>query len=410
MPNRAFRFIHAADLHLEQAPQGVAYVPDHLKDLFVDSAYAAARRVFEAACTEQVDFLILAGDVLDARRTGPRGPLFLAEQFQKLAEREIPVFWAGGVIDSPDVWPTSVALPDNVTVFPMGKPEELVFDRHAEPVVRLVGSSRISGRSLRPNEFSGEPGGLFTIGVAHGTADPQALKRREIEYWALGSRHQRTTLYRGPEAAHYPGTPQGRSPDGCGQYGCTLVDVDERKTIRMTQVATNLFRWHSERIAIQDSSSREDLETAFRERLNSLAQAHVGTDLMISWTVEGTGPLVTGIRRGPLAEQLLQTLRREFGFGPPALWSLTLEADAKIEVPQTWLEEETIRGDFLQAIRKLEENADTLLDLTAYLPERYLAGSLSAAAVISDPQQRGQVLAEAAMLGVDLLTAEETVS
>ena len=131
---------------------------------------------------------------------------------------------------------------------------------------------------------------------------------------------------------------------------------------------------------------------------------------MISWTVEGTGPLLTGIRRGPLAEELLQTLRREFGFGPPALWSLTLEADAKIEVPQTWLEEETIRGDFLQAIRKLEENADTLIDLTAYLPERYLAGSLSAAAVISDPQQRGRVLAEAAMLGVDLLTAEETVS
>ena len=133
----------------------------------------------------------------------------------------------------------------------MGKPEELVFDRHAEPVVRLVGSSRVSGRRLRPNEFSGEPGGLFTIGVAHGAADPQALKRREIEYWALGGRHQRTTLYRGPEAAHYPGTPQGRSPDDCGQYGCTLVDVDERKTIRMTQVATNLFRWHSERIAVR---------------------------------------------------------------------------------------------------------------------------------------------------------------
>jgi len=410
MPNRAFRFIHAADLHLELAPQGVAHVPDHLRDLFVDSAYEAARRVFEAACTERVDFLILAGNVLDARRTGPRGPLFLAEQFQKLAEREIPVFWAGGVIDSPDVWPPSVTLPDNVIVFPMGKPEEVVFDRHAEPVVRLVGSSRISGRRLRPNEFSGEPGGLFTIGVAHGAADPQALKRREIEYWALGGRHQRTTLYRGPEAAHYPGTPQGRSPADSGQYGCTLVDVDERKTIRMTQIATNTFRWHNERLEVQDSTTREDLETAFRERVNALAQAHASTDLMISWTVEGAGPLLTGIRRRQLAEELLQMLRREFGFGPPALWSLTLEADAKIAVPQTWLDEETIRGDFLQVIRELEENPNTALDLTAYLPERYLAGSLSSAAVISDPQERGRVLAEAAMLGVDLLTAEETVS
>ena len=410
MLNRAFRFIHAADLHLELAPHGVAHVPDHLTDLFVDSAYAAARRVFEAACTEQVDFLILSGDVLDARRTGPRGPLFLAEQFQKLAEREIPVFWAGGVIDSPDVWPTSVTLPDNVIVFPMGKPEEVVFDRHAEPVVRLVGSSRVSGRRLRPNEFSGEPGGLFTIGVAHGTADPQALKRREIEYWALGGQHDRTTLYRGPEAAHYPGMPQGRSPADTGAYGCTLVDVDERKTIRMTQIATSTFRWHSERLEVQDSSTREDLETAFRERLSALSQAHAGTDLMISWTVEGTGPLLTGIRRRALAEELLQMLRREFGFGPPSLWSVTLEADAKIEVPKRWFDEGTIRGDFLQVIRELEENPNTPLDLTAYLPERYLAGSLSAAAVVSDPQERGRVLAEAAMLGVNLLTAEDTVS
>lgn len=410
MPNRAFRFIHAADLHLDQVPQGVAQVPDHLRELFVDSAYAAARRVFEAACTEQADFLILAGDVLDSRRTGPRGPLFLVEQFQRLAERKIPVYWAGGSVDSPDVWPPGVTLPNNVVVFPMGKPEEVVFGRHAEPVVRLVGASRISGRRLRPNEFSGEPGGLFTIAVAHGGADPQQLKRREIEYWALGGRHQRTTLYRGPEVAHDPGTPQGRSPADSGQYGCTLVDVDEHKTIRMTHISSSLFRWHSERVEVQDSNSREDLQTLLRERLHALAQAHPGIDLMISWTVAGSGPLLAAIRRGPLADELLETLRREFGVGPPSLWSLTLETEARIEVPATWWEEETIRGDFLKAIRRLAEEGGPPLDLSSYLPERYLAGSLSAAAVLSDPQQRGRVLAEAAMLGVDLLTAEETVS
>ncbi len=410
MPNRAFRFIHAADLHLEQVPQGVAHVPEHLRDLFVDSAYAAAQRVFEAACTEQVDFLILAGDVIDAKRTGPRGPLFLVEQFQKLAEREIPVFWAGGVVDSPDAWPPGATLPDNVVVFPMGKPEEVVFDRHGDAVVRLVGASRISGRRLRPNEFSGEPGGLFTVAVAYGSADPQQLKRREIEYWALGGRHRRSTLYRGPEMAHDPGTPQGRSPSDTGQFGCTLVDVDERKTIRTTQIATSHFRWQSESVSVQDSSTQEDLEAALRQRVQALAQALPGVDQMISWTVEGTGPLVTQLRRGPLAEELLQTLRREFGSGPPALWSLTLETEAKIQVPPIWFEEETIRGDFLNVIRRLEQDGDAPLDLTEYLPERYLAGSLSAAALLSDPQERGRVLAEAAMLGVDLLTAEDTVS
>ncbi len=40
------------------------------------------------------------------------------------------------------------------------------------------------------------------------------------------------------------------------------------------------------------------------------------------------------------------------------------------------------------------------------LPESYLAGSLSAAATVSDEQELKRILAEAAMLGVDLLTPE----
>ncbi len=41
MSNRPFRFVHAGDFHLELPPQGLAEIPDHLRELFVEAAYWA---------------------------------------------------------------------------------------------------------------------------------------------------------------------------------------------------------------------------------------------------------------------------------------------------------------------------------------------------------------------------------
>jgi DNA repair protein SbcD/Mre11 len=46
MPTRPLRFVHTSDLHLEQPPFGIAQVPEHLRELFLECAYWAAERVF----------------------------------------------------------------------------------------------------------------------------------------------------------------------------------------------------------------------------------------------------------------------------------------------------------------------------------------------------------------------------
>ena len=84
MSHHPLRFVHAADFHLEQPPGGVSEVPDCLRELFIESVFWAAERVFETARAQQADFVLLSGDLLDPPRTGPRGPIFLAEQFEKL--------------------------------------------------------------------------------------------------------------------------------------------------------------------------------------------------------------------------------------------------------------------------------------------------------------------------------------
>jgi exonuclease SbcD len=459
MSDWSFRFVHAGDFHLEQPPQGVAEVPDHLRKLFLEAAYWAAQRVFEAVLAEEAEFLVLSGDILDPRHTGPRGPLFLAEQFGRLAERKIPVYWAGGRVDPPDAWPSAVTLPENVHRFPRGRLEELVHRRDATPLARLIGASRrpegTRQRKVRASDFDVDPAGLFSIAVVHGAAEAAALQARAVHYWALGGRHDRNTLFASPQVAHYPGSPQGRRPEESGTHGCTLVQVDPQQQARTSLIPTDVMRWLSQRVVIDEATTRNDLDTLLRERMQTLVETTPGVDLLISWTVAGSGPLMGQLRRGKLRGELLDWLRSAYGFGPPAAWSLSLEVEFSAALPPEWYEQETIRGDFLRAIRQLQIRGAEPLHLESYVAEKHLAGNdprdhasgptrpklrfgdhsdhalgptfggcparavpggcparavPGPAVTVADQATRARVLREAAWLGVDLLSGEESQS
>ena len=436
MPTRPFRFLHASDFHLETPPQGVVEIPDHLREAFIEAAYSAARRVFDAALSEETEFMVLSGDILYPQQSGLRGPLFLVEQFARLAERGIAVYWAGGEVDPPDAWPSAFPLPENVHVFPQGRVAELVCERDGLPLARLVGLSHdgrgekmgtgsersevpvpIFSRPLRVDDFAADPSGVCTIAVAHGDVEPAALQGSGIHYWALGGRHDRHTLVSSPTIAHYPGSPQGRRPEEAGVHGCTLVQVDERGQARTSPVPTDALRWLSERVTVDEAMGRENLESLLRERMRAIIDASPGVDLLVSWTIAGDGPLMAQLRHGALASELLAGLRTEFGFASPApatgekagffsRWSLSLDAEPVAALPAGTYEQETILGDFLRAVRQCEMNEAAPLELENYLAESHLAGSLAGAASL-DAAARRRVLSEAARLGADLLGGSE---
>jgi len=406
MSNWPFRFVHAGDFHLERLPHDVAEVPDHMRELFIESAYLAAERVFETTLAEEAELLVLCGDILHPQQTGPRGPLFLIEQFERLAERGIPVYWAGGRVDPTDAWPSMLDLPDNVHVFPKGHVEEFVHERDGSPLVRVMGAGHDPGRPVRPTDFEPDPAGLFTIAVVHGATDAKALQSRGIHYWALGGRHGRKTPLRGAETAHYPGTPQGRCPTESGVHGCTLVRVESNQA-RATMVPTDAMRFIDAKITIDEQTDQEELEDSFRREMTSATEAAPQTDLLISWTVSGEGPLHRQLRRGSLSAEMLEWLRAEFGFGPPAAWSISLKAEPPESLPTEYYEQETILGDFLRSVRQSQMNEDELLELDSYMAEKHVAGTLASDMALPDGPPRDNVLREAAMLGLDLLSGEE---
>ena len=154
-------------------------------------------------------------------------------------------------------------------------------------------------------------------------------------------------MFNSPGIAHYPGTPQGRSPAESGTHGCTLVHVDDQGRARMTFIATNAMEWLHETVLIDPATRREGLEAMFAQRIHGLT-AGSKTDLLVTWTIGGSGPLLAELRHGKLRGELLEWLRIEHGLSSPIVWTVGIELEPQNALPAPLYEQETILGDFLR--------------------------------------------------------------
>jgi len=345
-----FRFLHASDLHLERPPRGLTEVPDHLRSALADAPYRAAERIFDAAIKERVDFVLLCGDIVDPLASGPRGVAFLTEQFERLEALGISVYWAGGRGDDFERWLDLWPVPDNVHRFPMHRIECVLHRRDGDPIVRILGISTQQRKKIRAADFQGEAE-LFSIAQAHGSVEADALMRAGVEYWALGGEHDRRSPVTGPITAHYPGTPQGRRPQETGPRGCSLVQVDDARRIRVSFLPTESLRYQQERIVVAEATTGEQLYQILNQRAGEWLADPFGPELLVQWTVEGCPALEAELRRGKLANDMATRLRAEHGQRRPAVWTTSVESASAKTVPESLYDEETVLVEFLRTTR-----------------------------------------------------------
>jgi hypothetical protein len=393
-------------LHLERPLCGVAEVPAHLREAFLEAPYLAAQQVFETVLTEGADALLLSGDVVQLDRAGPRAIVFLLEQFRRLANHNIPVYWAAGQVDPLDAWPANAPLPGNVHRFPIGRVGNFELTRNGKTVARIQGTSRSPGAAIDDSGLHRDANGLFTIGVAHGTAASAGSEGDRVHYMALGGQHRRQTVDQSPGIAHYAGTPQGRDPSETGACGCTLVTVDETGHVKTTFVATDLLRWTGEMIELTAGADEESLLGLMHQRLGQLRAKHTDRDLLVTWTIRGRGELLNRLRPGGASDWLLQQLRQHYGTASPATWSVAIHCDEPLCVPEEWFDEETIRGDVLRQFRELEKDGDIPLELEAFLGEGLNPDAYEDLTHVT-AGEREMLLVAASKLGVDALGLDE---
>jgi len=405
--SQPLRFVHASDFHLERPLAGLSDPPAHLVDLLIDAPYAAAERIFELTLSERADFLVLAGDIVNVERAGPRALAFLMHQFQRLAAREIAVYWLAGDAERRSPWPGEIKLPPNVQFFPRGTAKPLVHHADGDDLAVLVGYSAL-GHDARLESFAKSKGGRFTIGVLHAKSPGRQLAKLGIDYWVCGGPHRRRQQGDGRNMAVCSGSPQGRSPAERGAHGAMIVEVDEHGTARPRFVATDMARYRRLRVALDQRLPRAEQERVLADAVHAVAAKSPGLDLFLRWQLVPTGAPLIGSRES-WAASWLRWLRQEFGTDSPAAWSIDVDVKLPADKKRSKRESQadgSLLADFFTAVDEFA-SSDEALPLADLLPEE-LRDTASADLVQSiDAPQRRRLLEQTRWLGRDLLGAEE---
>lgn len=398
MSNSTLRFLHTSDLLIGEPCWGLAQPPDTLKSVLANAPFRAAERVFDAAIKEAVDFVICAGNLIVPELAGPRGYCLLAEQFRRLADRRIAVYWATGPSDGGGHWPSSIPLPENVHIFAQGQVEEVSHFRNDQPLATLTGRSDTGGR-IRAADFGTNFSSQFNIAVACGEVNPQELGRQRIDYWALGGRYQEATPVDKPRPAHYPGAPQGRSEEHPGTHGCTLVTVDGEGQSHLRRLATDVVRWRYEDVVLRDERNLDEVLARLREEVSALER---NDDLLqlIHWRLDGSEPACAVVRAGLRSQQGLLDIQRQIG--NDLQWTAAVEV-APPPRPALADDDSTLLGEFLVLAEDYTFSKGENLDLWTQVPADLRPEELRDLLEFNDREERARVLRDATSLGLDIL-------
>jgi DNA repair protein SbcD/Mre11 len=405
--SQPFRFLQTGDFHLEQPLHGVAEIPDDWRHLLVDAPLQAARKVFETAVKEEVDFVLLTGDSLDPPQAGPRAISFLLDQFQLLHERGIAVYWVGGAVDRAEEWPAGLRFPESVHLYPNNRVIEITHMKGDVPIASIYGQSRSTRSEIRLSDFDHDDAEMFSIAVCHGFLEAASLQRLRMDYWALGGEHERRSLGGLAATAHYAGSPQGRSPDEVGPHGCTLIQVDEERRIRSRFIPTDAVRWQREKIVYSPTASLLELERLLFDRARKLIAEGEDRPQLATFVVDGIDRWTVSARKPGTPARIVEKLREEFARTKPALHTVELEFTSSTEPDIAWFEEDSIRGDYLRGVREWEQDSAATMEVEGYLPDPKILELLELDVKLEDRAVRTAVLKEAAVLGVELLSADD---
>jgi DNA repair exonuclease SbcCD nuclease subunit len=113
-----FRFLHAADIHLDSPMHGLEADPDAPARVLREASREAFRNLIETAIREQVSFVLIAGDLYDGDWQDYRTGLFFIEQAAILAEAGIPLVMIRGNHDAQSVITRHLRLPSRITLLP----------------------------------------------------------------------------------------------------------------------------------------------------------------------------------------------------------------------------------------------------------------------------------------------------
>lgn len=269
------KFLHAADLHLDTPFVGISDFSKQLQDQLKDSTYEAAKKLFQTAISERVDFVILAGDIFDDTDSSLKAQMFLKSEFEKLSQVNIKVFMIYGNHDYYRNDFSVIDFPENVTVFGENPEMKTLIARDGQKV-GIAGFS-YHQQHVKKNVVENYPERNsvdYQIGILHaGVGDDNYapfkindLLKKGYDYWALGHIHKREVLHERPVIV-YPGDIQGRNQNETTPKGFYIVSVD-KQTTHLRFVQSSVYDWEKSGLSVTSDDTVQSLIKKIGAKLN----------------------------------------------------------------------------------------------------------------------------------------------
>lgn len=378
---RPFRFLHAADLHLDSPFRGLASLPAVIRDRIITSTERALERLIAIAIKERVDFIVLSGDIYDASSRSLRAQMMFQAAMQQLTEHRIQAFIVHGNHDPEDGEKARLTWPDTVHFFSAEHVEmKRAYNRAGEVVAHVHGMSYPTA-AVTDNlalQYKVRDANAFNIALLHCNVDgdqahepyapctKQQLIAAQMDYWALGHVHTRQVLHADPYIV-YPGNTQGRHARELGMKGCYLVDVSAHGEVLMTFERTDSLVWFHEMLSIDEMQTEQQLKDSCEELLERVRDRADGTSAMLRITWEGHGQAHEFLQKEAHKEALIAMLRQretalvEADATAPFVWveSMQVRTGRAIDVSQL-LEHDSFLSDMLRLTQQLGDDPEQL--------------------------------------------------
>ena len=264
-----FKFLHTADIHLDSPLRGLERYEGAPVDQIRGATRQALKNLVRLAIEEEVQFVLIVGDLYDGEWKDYNTALFLAAEMSKLKEAGIRVFIVAGNHDAASNISKSLSMPENVKRLSTKKPESV----RLEDIHVVIHGQGFHQRAVTENLSSFYPEAIadyFNIGMLHTSVTGREghenyapckvedLLSKNYAYWALGHVHKREVLHEDPWII-FPGNIQGRHIGEAGPKGCTIVTVENSKVTSVTQHDLDVVRWVNLQVDAQGAELPEEI-------------------------------------------------------------------------------------------------------------------------------------------------------
>lgn len=314
-------YIHCADLHLGRSVKTNSDLTNAQEELVKEAAYRSFEKMINDALAEEVDFVLIAGDLFDEEVRSLRSQWFIRRECERLNEKGIAVYICHGNHD-PLISEEAVGYPDNVKVFPV-EGDTFVYHLHSGDKVAISGFSypqkaftekaktyypdRMEDAKWHIGVLHGQSGSDHTEHAAYAPFSLSELRSFHYDYWALGHIHKRTILSEEPPAC-YPGNMQGAHRKESGKKGYLKVSVSGGIFNTLFK-ATAPVQYESVNVDVTGTGEISEVVQRFIDEVHglSLAELTIMTVVIHGETLCFT-QLMTNQNNGELKELLQEAL------------------------------------------------------------------------------------------------------